>query len=307
METSKKRHVSIKDIFLMIWIFIKATVIPKYAYRFRNMYFFLPVILLLISWVLIPIPIQSYMKKNGRDEFRNRNINYVNTIYNLDNEAFSKIQNLGLRFDLKIMYLDNEEVDGKELVLDQGDNKLYVVVDLVEMDNVKGADAHYDFANFFDTYQNDKGTNTLLVLYNSKFLIRSNGRSNYYYYQMDTFSLKDVSLESFANFLTDAMVETTINTYGWYSALYALLIPFAVCLFTFLIFKANSRIKKFRNYFNVAGIASIIPTILVFGLSWVLPNLSLIQYYAPVYIVYYFFFISVISFKREKVVINTEE
>ena len=307
MENKEKKRVDFKTILLMIWIFIKATVIPKFAYRFRNMYYFFPVLLLIISWVLIPIPIQTYMRNNGRSEFRKQNINKVETIYNLDSEAYAKIQGLKLRFDLQIMYVDDEAIDAKELVLEQGNNKLYVVVDLVELDDVRGAAAHYDYQNFFDTYVNNEGTNTLLVLYNSKFLIRSNGRSNYYNYQMDTFDINNVSLEEFANFLVDAMVSTTINTYGWYAALYAILIPLAVCLFTFLIFKSNSRIKKFKNYLNVAGIASVIPTILVFGLSWVLPNLSLIQYYAPVYIAYYFFFVSVISFKREKVVVNTEE
>ena len=304
METKEKKRISFKEILLMIWIFIKATIIPRFAYRFRNMYFFFPVILLIISWILVPIPIQSYMKKNGKQELRNQNINTINTIYDLDEEEYAKIQDLGIRFDLKIMYVDDEEIDGQELVLTQGNNKLYVVVDLVEQDNIKGAVAHYDYANFFDTYVNSEGTNTLLVLYNSKFLIRTKNLSNYYEYQPDTFNIKDVNLEAFTDFLVDAMLSTFINTYGWYAALYTLIIPLAICLFTFIIFKSTSKIKKFRNYLNVAGIASIVPTLLVFIFSWIFPKLSLIQYYAPIYIAYYFYMVAFVSFKREKIVVE---
>ena len=300
METKEKKRISFKEILLMIWIFIKACFIPRFAYRFRNMYFFFPIILLILSWILIPIPIQSYIKKYGNEEFRARNINKVNMIYNLGEEEYAKIQELGFRFDLKIMYIDNKESDGKELVLNQGNNKLYVVIDLVEEDNIKGASTHYDYANFFDTYVNSEGTNTLLVLYNSKFLIRTKNQSNYFEYQADTFNIKDVTLEEFGDFLLSAMISTTINTYGWYAALYTLLIPLAICLFTFIIFKSTSKIKKFRNYLNVAGIASIVPTLLVFIFSWIFPKLSLIQYYAPIYIAYYFYMIAFVSFKKEK-------
>ena len=123
----------------------------------------------------------------------------------------------------------------------EGNDKLYVVVDLVEEDQIKGAETHYDFVNFFDTYVNEEGTNTLLVLYNSKYLVRCNAKghsfSNYYEYDMDTFKVSEVSKEDFANFLTDGMINVIINTYGWYAALYTIIIPLALTLFCFIIFK----------------------------------------------------------------------
>ena len=295
METSKKKKLSFKDIMMMIWIFIKALVRPKYAYRFRNMYLFLPVILLVISWILLPIPIQSYMRKNGRSEFINRNINNVDVLYDLDEENYQKIKNLNLTFDLKIMTAANEAIDSYEFIIEKGNDKLYIVVDLCELDSVRNRVAHYDYVNFFDTYVNEEGTNTLLVLYNSKFLIRSKGFSNYYVYENGSIDLATASNADFANYLVDAMVSTTLTTYGYYAALYALVVPLALCLFTFIIFKTNGRIKKFRNYFNVCGIASVIPTLLVFIFSWIFPELSLIQFYAPIYLAYYFFFIGIIK------------
>lgn len=311
MENNQKRRIDFKTVMLMIWIFIKALVIPKYAYRFRNMFLIFPIILLIISWVLLPIPIQTYMAKNGCVEFQKQNVNNVNMLYNLSDEAYEAIKALDLRFDLKIMYADDLEVDGKETVIEEGNDKLYVVVDLVEEDQIKGATTHYDYINFFDTYVNEEGTNTLLVLYNSKYLVRCNAKghsfSNYYEYDMDTFKVSEVSKEDFANFLTDGMINVIINTYGWYAALYAIIIPLALTLFCFIIFKSNSRIKRFKNYLNVAGIASIVPSLLVFIFSWIFPMLSLIQYYVPIYIAYYFFFVAIISFKKEKVIVVNDE
>lgn len=304
MENKEKKKIDFKTVFAMIWVFIKATVIPKYAYRFRNMYLFFPIILLIISWVLLPIPIQTYMKNNGRSEFRARNIYKVNTVYDLDDGEFSKIQDLKIRFELTLMYADDEEVDAKELVLTQGNNKLYVVIDLCEQDQVKKATVHYDYANFFDTYENDEGTNTLLVLYNSRYLLRTNKTSNYFEYRPDTIDVKEATLEEFANFLVDGMLASTINTYGWYATLYAVIVPLALCLFAYLVFKSSSRINQFRNYLNITGITSIVPTILVFSFSWIFPNLSLIQYYAPLYVAYFFFFVLVISFKKERIVVS---
>lgn len=299
METKKNKHVDIKTVLLMIWIFIKATVIPKYTYRFRNMYLFFPIILLIVSWVLIPIPIQVYISKNGRSEFRNRNINNIGQVYNLSDEEFNKIKGLNIRFEMQIMYADDETIDAKELVLTNGNNKLYVVVDLCELDQTKESTVHYDYVNFFDSYVNEEGTNTLLVLYNSKFLLRTSERSNYYEYKVEQLNVNNITKEEFANFLADAMITSTLNTYGWYAALYTIIIPLAAILLTYLIFKSSARISTFRNYLNVGGIASIIPTILVFVFSWVFPKLSLMQYYSYIYLAYYVFFICIICFKKQ--------
>ena len=307
MENKQKKRIDFKTFMLMVWVFIKALVIPKYAYRFRNMYLIFPIILLIISWVILPIPIQTYMARNGRSEFQKQNVNNVNMLYNITDDAYDAIKALGIRFDLKIMYVDDVTIDGKENVIEEGNDKLYIVVDLVEEDQIKGAETHYDFINFFDTYVNEEGINTLLVLYNSKYLIRSNNPnhkfSNYYEYNMDTFKVADVSKDDFANFLTDGMINVIINTYGWYAALYTLIIPLALTLFCFIIFKSTSRIKRFKNYLNVAGICAIAPSLLIFIFSWIFPMLSLIQYYVPVYIAYYFFFVAIISFKKDKVIV----
>ena len=300
-EMEKKKHVDFKTFMLMVWIFIKALVIPKYAYRFRNMYLVMPVLLLIISWAILPIPIQSYMMKNGKSEYQKQNINNTSSLYKLSDEEFEKLKALKIRFDLKVMYADDESIDNKEIILTEGNNKWYFVVDLCELDEKRTSDVHYDFSNFFDTYRNDEGTNTLIVLYNSKYLVRINGKSNYYYYQADTVDVSNIDVDTFCDFLVDGMVSSTVNTYGWYAALYALIIPVALSLFSFILLKSTSRIKQFKNYFNVAGITSVVPTLLIFGLSWLLPTLSLIQYYAPLYVIYYFFFIGIISFKKNKV------
>ena len=305
-NNNTKKRIDFKTFMLMVWIFIKALVIPKFAYRFRNMVIIFPIVLLIIAWILLPIPIQTYMGQNGRAEFQKQNVNNVNLLYQMEDTEFEKIKDLGLRFDLKIMYEETTEIDAKETIINVGNDKLYVVVDLVEEDQIKGASTHYDYVNFFDTYVNEEGNNTLLVLYNSRYLVRSNNPkhsfSNYYEYNMDTFKVSEVDKSTFANFITDGMINVIINTYGWYAALYTIIIPLAISLFCFIIFRSTSRIKRFKNYLNVAGIVSIVPSLLIFIFSWIFPNLSLIQYYIPVYIAYYFFFIAIISFKKEKVI-----
>lgn len=60
-----------------------------------------------------------------------------------------------------------------------------------------------------------------------------------------------------------------------------------IVIIFWLFFKKRGTLKKFKEYYNIAGIASIIPTIISFGVLWLFPDA--ITLYGVIFSIFYVF------------------
>lgn len=83
----------------------------------------------------------------------------------------------------------------------------------------------------------------------------------------------------------DALFRESISTI--YSFFTILVYPLLMILIFWLFFKRQGRLTRFREYYNIAAVSSIIPALLAFGLIWIFPQVF--EYYIFGFAIYYLF------------------
>ncbi len=88
------------------------------------------------------------------------------------------------------------------------------------------------------------------------------------------------TLNEFGNALCDslfkALKETEKSSYLLNAVVYAIIFPALYCLLLFWCMRKRGTMKTYKEYYNVAGIASILPTLITFVCGWFIPNSLLI-------------------------------
>lgn len=88
------------------------------------------------------------------------------------------------------------------------------------------------------------------------------------------------TLNDFGNALCDslfkALKETEKSSYLLNAVVYAIIFPALYCLLLFWCMRKRGTMKTYKEYYNVAGIASILPTLVTFICGWFIPNALLI-------------------------------
>lgn len=82
--------------------------------------------------------------------------------------------------------------------------------------------------------------------------------------------------EVIANGVFKALKETEKTRYLLNAVVYAIIFPAIYCLLLFWCMRKRGTMKTYKEYYNVASIASIIPLIVTFIAGWFLPNPVLI-------------------------------
>lgn len=99
--------------------------------------------------------------------------------------------------------------------------------------------------------------------------------------------------EKIAYFIMDGYTEA----YIWMIQLQIyIIVPLFTLLFTvlfFMCFKRNGNLKRFKEFFNIAGISMIVPCIVFFIVAWFIPSVT--DYYMYGFAIYYVFSLSRIN------------
>ncbi|HHV14647.1 MAG TPA: hypothetical protein GXX66_03255 [Acholeplasmataceae bacterium] len=86
---------------------------------------------------------------------------------------------------------------------------------------------------------------------------------------------------------------------SFWSFVYTFIYPLVIVFLIWILFRKQGQLKKFKEYYNIAAITSLIPIIVVFIVSWFWPNI--LSYYVIGFAVYYLFIIAKINNYQEVV------
>jgi hypothetical protein len=105
------------------------------------------------------------------------------------------------------------------------------------------------------------------------------------------FSLKLSDPLTFGNYvitqMLDAYSQYARSTAFIQTFLISIGFPLLMVLLFWLFFRKSGRLNRFKEYFNIAALSSIVPVLLTFGLAWVFP--ILLNWYIFVFSLFYLF------------------
>ena len=110
------------------------------------------------------------------------------------------------------------------------------------------------------------------LVHNGKTLESSAIVSGYNYKKVDLSNLNVNNFgSSFLILIETGYVDNVRTQYLFVSLFDIILMPFLFSILFFILFKKNGRLKKYKEYFNIASISSVLPTIIAFIVIWIYP------------------------------------
>ena len=312
--------------------FIKSLFVPKRMVKFRYMSILISICIFIIASYIIAIPVKPFLNKNFGKMVNENNYYYLKGITEIpvegEDEIFINLQskecfaNVNNQLECNNMDSNLYETELNYVNSDGRSVNIRFVIDLFD----ENGNALYLPERKF-TYSDNEFPNIDYVDY---FLIIF--RKDRIYYQayptgVDTANakrnneaLKSLAISayydnlkgfSFTNFQNDSyfakdyiysclvkeQIRVANTQYSMVAFFYTVVFTLVVVLLFWLLFKKNGRLKKFKEYYNIAAITSIAPTILLFILMWF--NSGFITYYIFAFSVYYLFVLYRINNSRE--------
>lgn len=112
------------------------------------------------------------------------------------------------------------------------------------------------------------------------------------YYANSAINFEDMFAANFGTYMTEKFeagyIVLVVQTFNLTAFIFCLIYPLIITLLFSLLFKRNGRLKTFKEYYNIASIANIVPTLIAFVLMWFNPMLFT-SLYLFVFAVYYLF------------------
>lgn len=102
-------------------------------------------------------------------------------------------------------------------------------------------------------------------------------------FRNDTFYAKDYLVER----IKVGHIPNFVGQYSLSTFIFTVIFTLVITLLFWLMFRKTGRLKKFKEYYNIAAISSILPSLLVFGLMWI--HVNMCSYYIFVFSVFYLF------------------
>jgi len=106
-----------------------------------------------------------------------------------------------------------------------------------------------------------------------------------------TLKVNEASARNIGERILDAIVNaylkqvSSINLIQLFMLLF--IMPLFIILVSWILFRSNGKLKTFREYYNIAAIASIVPILIAFIVVWFLPGA--LDYYPVLFILFCFF------------------
>lgn len=102
-------------------------------------------------------------------------------------------------------------------------------------------------------------------------------------FKNDTFHAKNYLVER----IKVGHIPNFVGQYSLSTFIFCVIFTLVISLLFWLMFRKTGRLKSFKEYYNIAAIVSILPTLLVFGLMWI--HINMVSYYIFVFSIYYLF------------------
>ena len=105
------------------------------------------------------------------------------------------------------------------------------------------------------------------------------------YYANSSMNFEDMFASTFGTYMTEKFEAgykvLVVQTFNLTAFIFCLIYPLIITLLFSLLFKRNGRLKTFKEYYNIASIANIVPTIISFIVMWFNPMLFSSMYLIP--------------------------
>ena len=78
-----------------------------------------------------------------------------------------------------------------------------------------------------------------------------------------------------------------ITSFTLTAGLMFFVLPLVIITVMWLLLRKNGSLKKFKEYYNIASISMIVPTLVAFGVAWFWPQI--INFFTTAFVMYYLF------------------
>ena len=279
--------------------FLKSFFVPSKMRRFRNMSIFIAITIFLVSTYLFAIPIKYKFSKPNE-------VMKLNAYLSKDfNEAESN-------FDYSEIKANNYVINAKEskLSADSEELKVFKVESLVSNNNYNfyfvfdfSKESFESSEDLYAKYEIEKEKSSCIVLFapgfyelqnlvvdtedETKLNVNTIQAASYKDCEIDFNSYNDTNefLDGVGLALAKLYGSLYVTSFTLTSALMIFLLPMGVILLMWLILRKNGSLKRFKEYYNIASIVSILPTLIAFGISWFWPQV--VNFYITAFMMYY--------------------
>ena len=283
--------------------FLKSFIFPLKMRRFRNMSILFAILIFIMATYLAIVPVKYKHSKP---------LNVIKTNAYLTKDFYDATTD----FDYTAIKNKNYAIkDSSELVADDTTSSSYTINGIVNNTNYKfyivfdfDIEAFSATDDLYEIYGFEKEEASCVLLFAKGYYELQNTkeetvnevkRLTYNTIQGSTY--RDANLDFAAyndtNEFMDAIAMMLAKLYGAvYVSMFTLtcafmviLLPLVLILVLWLVLRKKGSITKFKEYYNIAGIACIIPTLIAFGVAWFWPQI--INFYTTAFVVYYLFVI----------------
>lgn len=283
--------------------FLKSFIFPLKMRRFRTMSVLIAIVIFMASTYLAIVPIKYKHSKPN-------NVIKTNAYLTKD------YQDATTDFDYSEIKNKNYVIE-KDLTLSAGvrTTSVYTVDSIVNNVNYKfyfvfdfDNDGFSSTADLYEKYNLVKEKNSAILLFTTKYYELQNTKeetvndvANITFNTIQGSTYQDCNLD-FASFnntneFLDGISLMLAKLYGTMyvsaftltSALMMFILPLVLVLVMWLILRKKGTLITLKEYYNIASICTIIPTLIAFGVAWFWPQV--VNFYTTAFVVYYLFVI----------------
>lgn len=306
--------------------FLKLFVFPTKMVRFRNMSALISLLIFVLSTYLLSLPLGKALADGVRAEKKAYNFQAVHEAAEHLDEAGKEILDEIINLECAIgedglLACVNLETNFKEyeIVYEKDGIKKHIHVFFDFYDQEKEEEPAIDLEKefsienekyeyveneehyfivftknylYFQAHQLEMGDKEkdMEITHNEERLVLFKGGLDYANF-MPGFSLKLEDGDEFGDYVIDMYLGGLSEYYRSMSFIQTFLVsivfPLLMVLLFWLFFRKTGRLQRFKEYFNTAAIASIIPLLLTFGLAWIFP--IILNYYIFIFSLFYLF------------------
>ncbi|NLH55210.1 MAG: hypothetical protein GX482_06880 [Acholeplasmataceae bacterium] len=307
--------------------FLKLFVFPTKMVRFRNMSALISLLIFVLSTYLLSLPLGKALADGVRAEKKAYNFQAVHEAAEHLDEAGKEILDEIINLECAIgedglLACVNLETNFKEyeIVYEKDGIKKHIHVFFDFYDQEKEEEPAIDLEKEFsienEKYEYVENEEHYFIVFTKKYLyfqahqlemgdkekdmeithneerlvlFRDDGLD--YAKFMPGFSLKLEDGDEFGDYVIDMYLGGLSEYYRPMSFIITFLVSIVflllMVLLFWLFFRKTGRLQRFKEYFNTAAIASIIPLLLTFGLAWIFP--IILNYYIFIFSLFYLF------------------
>lgn len=283
--------------------FLKSFIFPLKMRRFRNMSILFAIIIFIMATYLAIVPVKY--KHSKPDNVIKTNAYLTKDFYDATTD-----------FDYAAIKNKNYAIkDASELVADDTTFSSYTINGIVNNTNYKFYIV-FDFDNeafsatddLYEIYGFEKEKASCVLLFAKGYYELQNTKeetvneekklvystiqgSSYRDANLDFASYNDTNefLDAIAMMLAKLYGAVYVSMFTLTCAFMIIVLPLVLILVMWLVFKKRGSITGFKEYYNIAAISCIIPTLIAFGVAWFWPQI--INFYTTAFVVYYLFVI----------------